>query len=408
MFETLRVRVAIRQSLTLGVMLIIVLTLILSYNITRLSGNIESKLEEMVNARYYNFIAGVVDKEWAKKDTDRDTLAIYIDNENNTRLSNIVFYDSETVKQLIEIAMEEKSTNGRMKIQGNYIAYALQSTALGTFIYVYDYTKDYENLRNMMVIIIIAGALGMVAITMFSFHSAKKSVEPIENAFMKQQELVANASHELKTPLTIINTDLSILNSGRESMTPEQEKWLDSINNQVGRMSNLVTEMLELAKIEASREKQLREPVNLSEVTEGAVLGSEVLAFEHNIDFVTEIKSNVIINAVPAHIEKLIYILLENALKYTDEGGSVTVTVESERKKAMLKVRNTGDGIARENLPKLFDRFYRTDESHTAANSFGLGLAIAKSIVDTHGGTIGVDSKVGEYTEFIVIFRQFN
>lgn len=407
MFEQLRTKMAIRQSLTLGFMLVIVLTLIFSYNISKLSSDIDNRLEDMINARYYNFINGTME-DTHKKETDRDTLAIFVDNENTVFLSNIGFYDAETVQELIDAAFARQTLDGRMKINGNFIAYAVQNSALGNFIYVYDYTKDYQNLRNMMVIIIIAGSLGMVAITLFSFSAAKKNVAPIENAFNKQQELVANASHELKTPLTIINTDLSILNSSREGMTDEQVKWLDSIYSQVGRMSNLVTEMLELAKIEAGGEKLLREPVNLSQMTEGVVLGAEVLAFEHNINLETHIQEAVFIHAVPAHIEKLIYILIENALKYTKDGGDVTVTLEAERKKAVLKVRNTGEGIERENLPKLFDRFYRTDEAHTASDSFGLGLAIAKSIADAHGGTIGVDSKVGEYTEFLVVFRQSN
>ena len=408
MFEQLRVRFAIKQSLSLGVMLVIVLALIFSYNVSKLSNDIDSKLNAMVGASYFNFINGSLDEDGIKKDVGRDTLAIFIDNENTVFLNDIGFYDASTIKALIEKVLENESDSGNLRINGNYAAYAYRINALGRFIYIYDYTVDFENMRSMLIIMCIAGSLGMIAITLFSFNSARKSVAPIEKAFVKQQELVANASHELKTPLTIINTDISILNSSRESLTAEQRKWLDSINGQISRMSNLVTEMLELAKMESGKNNDIKVPVNLSEVAESVVLGAEVLAFEHNITFETDIKSSVMINGVEAQIEKLIYILTENALKYTDEGGKVTVSVSGDRKKAVLKVKNTGAGIARENLPKLFDRFYRTDEAHTASNSFGLGLAIAKSIVDSHGGTIGVDSKEGEFTEFVVLFRQSN
>lgn len=408
MFEQLRVRFAIKQSLSLGVMLVIVLALIFSYNLSKLSNDIDSKLNAMVGASYFNFINGSLDEDGIKKDVGRDTLAIFIDNENTVFLSDIGFYDASTIKAIIEKVLENESDSGNLRINGNYAAYAYRINALGRFIYIYDYTVDFENMRSMLIIMCIAGSLGMIAITLFSFNSARKSVAPIEKAFVKQQELVANASHELKTPLTIINTDISILNSSRESLTAEQRKWLDSINGQISRMSNLVTEMLELAKMESGKNNEIKVPVNLSEVAESVVLGAEVLAFEHNITFETDIKSSVMINGVEAQIEKLIYILTENALKYTDEGGKVTVSVSGDRKKAVLKVKNTGAGIARENLPKLFDRFYRTDEAHTASNSFGLGLAIAKSIVDSHGGTIGVDSKEGEFTEFVVLFRQSN
>ena len=408
MFEQLRVRFAIKQSLSLGVMLVIVLALIFSYNLSKLSNDIDSKLNAMVGASYFNFINGSLDEDGIKKDVGRDTLAIFIDNENTVFLSDIGFYDASTIKAIIEKVLENESDSGNLRINGNYAAYAYRINALGRFIYIYDYTVDFENMRSMLIIMCIAGSLGMIAITLFSFSSARKSVAPIEKAFVKQQELVANASHELKTPLTIINTDISILNSSRESLTAEQRKWLDSINGQISRMSNLVTEMLELAKMESGKNNEIKVPVNLSEVAESVVLGAEVLAFEHNITFESDIKGSVMINGVEAQIEKLIYILIENALKYTDEGGKVTVSVSGDRKKAVLKVKNTGAGIARENLPKLFDRFYRTDEAHTASNSFGLGLAIAKSIVDSHGGTIGVDSKEGEFTEFVVLFRQAN
>lgn len=408
MFEQLRVRFAIKQSFSLGVMLVIVLALIFSYNISKLSNDIDNKLNAMVGASYFNFINGSIDEDGIRKDVGRDTLAIFIDNDNTVYLNDIAFYNAATVKAIIDKVIENGSDGGNLRIDGNYAAYAYRTNALGQFIYIYDYTLDFENMRSMLIIMCIAGSLGMIAITIFSFSSARKSVAPIERAFVKQQELVANASHELKTPLTIINTDISILNSSRESMTEEQQKWLDSINGQISRMSNLVTEMLELAKMESGKDNEIKVPVNLSDVTESVVLGAEVLAFEHNITLESDIRESVMINGVEAQIEKLIYILVENALKYTDEGGKVTVSVSGDRKKAVLKVKNTGAGIARENLPKLFDRFYRTDEAHTASNSFGLGLSIAKSIVDSHGGTIGVDSKEGEFTEFVVLFRQTN
>lgn len=409
MFEQLRIKVAIRQSLTMGVMLVIILMMIFSYNATRLSATIDENLAELSSSKYVYFF-GDEGGNKVISDKYRDNLAIWIDTKNNVFLSDIAFYEEDTVKQLLDTALSKKTANGRATINGNFMAYSVQESFLGTFIYVYDYTKDFENLRNMTVMIIIAGAVGIVAITLVSFRFAKNSVAPIEDAFNKQQDLVANASHELKTPITIINADLEILNATRDTMSEEQVKWLDSINSQLSRMSRLVTEMLELARIEGNRDKTPAETVNLSTVAESVVLEAEVLAFEHSINFETEIENGVEIQGVTAHIEKLIYILVENALKYTPHGGTVKVSVSGERKKAILKVRNTGEGIEREKLPKLFDRFYRTDESHTGteSNSFGLGLAIAKSIVDSHGGTIGVDSVEGEFTEFVVIFKGNN
>ena len=402
---------AIRQSLILGIMLLIMLTVIFTYSITRLNATIDETLADMTEDGFYRFIRDKPDPNsnvGLIKDSGRDTMTIYIDSDNIVKLSNIAFYDSETIDTIIERVSKDKSPSGRLNIKGNRIAYAFVETNDGNLIHVFDYSKDYENIRNMLVAMVIAGSLGLVAIILFSFKTAKNSVDPIEAAFVKQQELVANASHELKTPLTIINADLEILNSSRDSMSQEQLRWLDSINGQVGRMSNLITEMLELAKFEAMSDDLSFEDVNLSEVTEGVVLGVEALAFEHNITFETNIREHIMVSAVSKHIEKLIYILVENALKYTNVGGTVTVSLESDRKRAVLKVKNTGDGVSKENLTKLFDRFYRADEAHTSTGSFGLGLAIAKSIVDAHGGKIGADSVEGKYTEFTVVLRQVN
>lgn len=404
MFEQLRIKVAIRQSLTLGIMLVIILMLIFVYNTTKISTNIDNNLNNMRNSNYNYFFDEDADGD--KADKNRDTLAILVDGKDKILLSDKNFYDSETVKTLIDYALHSDEQSGRVKIGNKFIAFTVKPFILGDIIFVYDYTKDYENLRNMAAIIIIAGAIGMVAIALLSFKFAKNSVAPIENTFNKQQDLVANASHELKTPITIINTDLSILNATRDTMTEEQCKWLDSIGSQLNRMSALVTEMLELARIENNKDQPQKEKVNLSLIAESVVLESEALAFERNLIMESDVQPDVTVTAVAAHIEKLVYILIENALKYTNEGGTVSVSVTGERKKAILKVRNTGEGIARDKIPKLFDRFYRTDEAHSATNSFGLGLAIAKSIVDAHGGTIGVDSKEGEYTEFVVVLRQ--
>ncbi|NCA92994.1 hypothetical protein EOM82_07105 [bacterium] len=408
MFEQLRIKVAIRQTMSLGIMLILVLSLVYLYNYSRMIITIENTLNEISSIPFLsNNIGngGFLGED--DRTMPRDCLSIYIDNNNIYYTSNDDFYESDTIESIIKyIVSNTDSGNNKIRVDGNYVAYRTEKTFLGRLIYLYDYTKEFVALRNVGIIIVVAGALGIAAIAMFSMRSAKKSVLPIEEAFNKQQDLVANASHELKTPLTIINTDLSILNSSRETLNKDQIKWLDSINSQIGRMSNLINEMLELARFDAVSEKVVFQTVSLSEVAYGVLLNAEVLAFENDIALNSKIEPDIKIQGVCANIEKLVYILVENALKYTNKGGKVDVEVYSERKRAILKIKNTGEGISKENLPKLFDRFYRTDESHGSSGSFGLGLAIAKAIVDSHNASIGVDSIPGEYTEFIVIFKQ--
>jgi len=408
MFEQLRIKVAIRQTISLGIMLIIVLSLVYLYNYSRMLITIENTLEDMSSIPFFSYNIGSdgFDSE-DNRALPRDCLSIYVDNNNVYYTSNDDFYEVATIESIIKYVVNNTdSENNKIRVDGNYVAYRTEKTFLGRLIYLYDYSKEFIAVRNVGIIIVVAGALGIAAISLFSMRSAKKSVVPIEDAFNKQQDLVANASHELKTPLTIINTDLSILNSSRDTLSKDQIKWIDSINNQIGRMGNLINEMLELARLDAVNEKIAFHTVSISEVAYGVVLNAEVLAYENEITLNNKIEPDIKIQGVSDHIEKLIYILVENALKYTNKGGKVDVEVYSERKRAVFKVRNTGEGISKEDLPKLFDRFYRTDEAHGSTGSFGLGLAIAKSIVDSHNGSIGVDSNPGEYTEFIVIFKQ--
>ena len=144
----------------------------------------------------------------------------------------------------------------------------------------------------------------------------------------------------------------------------------------------------------------------MSQIIEVVTLETEVLAFEKQVEMVSEIKKDVFVTANKEDMEKLAFILVENAIKYTPAGGKITVKLSAERRKAALKVKNTGEGIEREAIPKLFDRFYRCDESHAENGSFGLGLSIAKAIADADNAGLGVDSQVGKYTEFVVELKE--
>lgn len=406
MFEQLKIKVAVRQSMIWGVVLVMALFIVSTYNIVNMYREIDRKLTEIADMPYYSFFDGEINNSIGEK--NRDTMAIFVTKDGNVIPSNDL-YEEETVKQIVNAVFDDSGeVEGYLLVGDNRVAYKCTQTTMVDAVYLCDYTEEYEYILKTMLITIVAGSVGIIAIALISVSWSKRNVAPVEDAFNKQQELVANASHELKTPITIINTDLSILNGSADNLTDEQKKWLDNIGNQVNRMSRLVGEMLLLARLEANGKNQLREEVNLSTVTEGVVLESEALAFEKNVSFTTSIQEDVKISAVAANIEKLVYILVENALKYTPRDGTVTVTVTAERKRASLSVRNTGDGIKKDDIPKLFDRFYRVDESHSTPTGFGLGLAIAKSIVDSCGGTIGVDSKEGEYTEFLVVFKQLN
>ncbi len=401
MFEQLKIKIAIRQSIIWGIVLVIALFLVFTFNVTRMYSDVDRKLAAASEIKYYRFLLD--GKEEINEGKNIGITTVFITRDGRVFRSDNASFDREAMMKIIEAVYKSKKGDGYLRIGGNRIAFLAEDNELGKAIYLCDFTEDFKRSRDMMMFTTLAGLVGIIAIALISVRWSKRTVAPVEDAFEKQQDLVANASHELKTPITIINTDLAILSDSSDNFTEDQKKWLNNIGTQVNRMSELVGEMLLLARLEAKGKDEPKEEVDLSRVTECVVLEAEVLAFEKNVTLITEIKPDIKICAVKQNIEKLIFILFENALKYTPTGGEVTVKVDGDKKKATISVRNTGEGIKKEDVPKLFDRFYRVDEAHSTKEGFGLGLSIAKSIVDFSGGKIGVNTEEGKYTEFIIL-----
>ena len=403
MFRKLLRRTAVYQIAVIGAVLLAVFAFSCVYNYERMTANVDKKLSQLEKIGAYFEEASDTDFE---RDEVRNMLVIRVYSDGKYKVSDLGFYDEETVIKIITLATESKD---KVNVNGNYVAYSAVKNGGDVFytLYVYDYTGDYNGFLVNLLTILLTGIAVMVVVAFFITRFTIRNLAPIEEALIKQKELVANASHELKTPLTIINTNLEILNLSSDEFSDEQKKWLAGIGTQVNRMSAMINEMLLLARLEAMREKDFIK-LNLSEIAESVVLETEALAYEKRIEMTSDIAPNIHITARHADIEKLAYILIENALKYTEPEGKINVTLTTEKHKAILKVRNTGEGIPREMMPKLFDRFYRCDEAHTESGSFGLGLSIAKAITDANNGTIGVDSKEGSYTEFLAVFKETN
>ena len=244
---------------------------------------------------------------------------------------------------------------------------------------------------------------GMLAIFLFFYFFARRAIKPVKQSFLRQQELIANASHELKTPLTVVKTNLELIQSDKSATVADNQKWLDSADYQLDRMQSLILDMLELTKYETKNINLEREEIQINDIVEGMTLSFEAICYEKSIklDYFAEEDINVVANK--AEIEKIVGILLDNALKYTPRKGKMTLLLQKNRRHAVISLTNTGDGIPKEKLDHIFDRFYKVDPSHKdTGNSFGLGLSIAKSIVDSLKGEITCECQVGEYTRFVV------
>lgn len=264
----------------------------------------------------------------------------------------------------------------------------------------FDITASRQSLLELLAAFVGVGVLTLLAMLGISILFAKRAVAPIEQSYHKQKRFVQDASHELKTPLASIRANLEALQANKQETVQSQEKWLNHISHETRRMNKLVTELLELARADQTEQTVTLEPICLSNLLERTLLSVETMLYEKGISLQQQIEADVSVGGSPDKVEQIIRILLDNACKYTDAHGGIEVCLYREKKYAVLTVSNTGEGIAPEHIDKIFDRFYRVDDSRKHTGSYGLGLPIAKSLVEQMGGILSVCSVPYQQTTF--------
>lgn len=264
---------------------------------------------------------------------------------------------------------------------------------------VYDNSAEQNTLAALIVVLIVVFVTAVGIIFIFGYIMSGWVLKPTREAYSRQKTLVANASHELKTPITIINANLDVLSSNADTTVGENTKWLDNIEDQTKRMNDLIMEMLELSSFESAQYVPDMRFMNLSEELEGLVLSFEAACFERDIKLDVSIRPDVTGMFDNKGISKLALILLDNAIKYCNDKGNIIIKLRLKKKSVMLSVANTGDKIPPETMDKLFERFYK---SGSASKSFGLGLSMAKTITENMHGKIACMSDEN-FTTFTVV-----
>lgn len=306
------------------------------------------------------------------------------------------FY-AEALKKALAIDRE----TGQFAHDGNDWAFNAQATNAGTLFVFMDVTAQQAILTNLIYTFAAVGLGMLIVIYFISRFFASRSIAPVKDAFEKQKQFIADASHELKTPLAVIQTNTDVLLANREDTIASQEKWLHYIKQETGRMAKLTGDLLYLTEMEDARTVMLHAEYNLSEALETIMLTMEAVIFEKQLRLEYDIEPGLMTKGSSEQMQQVIMILLDNAIKYAGARGAITLTLNKQQHDAVLSVTNTGDGIAPEHLGRIFDRFYRTDASRSRSQGgHGLGLAIARSIVDQHGGKLQARSTVGESTTF--------
>ena len=315
--------------------------------------------------------------------------------------------NNDTLQTTVDKILKSNKESGKVDISNSNYSYLKANSPFGTKIAFMERSQYDNMLFQLFKTLILIGFISLIILLLISIYLTNKSIIPIKETFEKQKQFIADASHELKTPLAIIKTNTSLILSHPDSTIKSQSKWINYINSQTDRMSELISEMLSLAKMDTAKNQLPLSPINVSKVIESMILMFDAVIYENNIELETNISKNLFINGDKESLKKLFSIIMDNAIKYTDKNGNITVLLFSEKNKVKMIIRNTGEGISPENLERVFERFYRVDSSRDReTGGYGLGLSIASSIVKQHKGKIYAKSKVGEFTSFIIEIPQ--
>ena len=318
-------------------------------------------------------------------------------------ITNIISYTDNGLSnvEIMQLALNFINTNKKYEIGNLYFdRYSYSLTSKNNLI-ILDNTainnKLGEYFRMSLLIFILLETLNVY----ISNRLTKWLTKPVINLFDKQKQFIVDASHELKTPLSVIMASAEALEED-----PKEKKWLNNIKTEAERMNKLVIDLLDLAKSENINDKQNYSINNLSKIIEKTSLTFESLVYENKLELETNIEDDIMYKCNSDKIKQLLGILLDNAIKHSNDNSKIFVNLYKNKNNITLEVKNRGKEIPKEDQEKIFDRFYRADESRNRnENRYGLGLAIAKNIVANHNGKIFVNCKDG-YTTFKVMFKQ--
>lgn len=309
--------------------------------------------------------------------------------------------DWETAQSLADAALAQGGDRG--SLSGEHLDFLVRTENGARYVGFADNSSIGQSVRRQLLTSLAILIPTLLAFWLISRFLARWSLRPVEEAWDKQRQFVADASHELKTPITVILANTDIVLAHPENKVAEESKWLEYTRDEAERMKSLVNDLLFLAKSDASQAPLNPAPVEFDHLVTGSLMSFESVAFESGVELEDKVESGLTVPGDSAQLRRLVVILLDNAVKYAGAGGKVTVRLEGERDAVRLTVRNTGTPIPAEHLAHLFERFYRADAARDRQQGgYGLGLAIAKSIVDAHGGNISVQSGEGEGTVFTV------
>ena len=408
MIKKLRNRFVRLSMILLSVVLIVTFLFITLVLFGRITESVRDTLKNYSSETYFSrqFALGVSDSEAENYAIDPASICVVGVNEVGTMivLDDIGkgYMDADTLKTCVGLVLNSDFEFGQ--ISHYRLFYYKTDLGFGYRIAFADSSRYFNYLRDVAVADAIIFFVAFPVLYILLRNLAKIFVRPVQKAWEQQQNFVADASHELKTPLTVILANSDILLTHPDETVSEQEKWVRSTKEEATHMKDMVNKMLFLAQNENLKPQKITGCVNLSELATRLLLQFEPVAYEAGVELTSEIENGLILSADQTAVNQIIHILLDNAVKYAGLGGHASLTAAKKKNGVCLITRNTGAPIPPEDLPHIFERFYRSDKARTSGSGYGLGLAICKSLAEQQNAKISVTSSAQEGTVFTVTF----
>lgn len=292
------------------------------------------------------------------------------------------FLASEETGATIIAGSEPSSTSGKPET--------------GRLITFYDAPSTLEQLRGLAATLVAVAALALLAALLISWLIASRAIRPAQAAWERERQFVADASHELKTPLSIVCSSYDVLAANADQTVASQQRWMEGIRYGTDRMEALIDSMLALSRADEGEDarEDSEELFDLGAIATKSIRANAARAAEKGIVPSTAIDPGIMARGDRETAEQILDALMDNALKYTDPHGSIAIIVEEADGRAVFRITNTGQAVAEGDLPHVFDRFWRADRSRADNGSagYGLGLSIARACAERLGGTLTAQS----------------
>ncbi len=396
MLKHLRVKLVCILMAVVTVMLVIILGLVLYFTQQNLTQNSLQMLQTLSKES---------DRPGYPMDKPRDVSLPYfvvkLGAQNEIIATEDGYYDLSDEAFLTEVTDFVLFSNNMTGVIDEYNLRFMRSVAPeGQRIVFADISSEHDTMGSLWKLCLLVGFFSLAGFLFVSIFLARWAVKPVAHAWEQQNQFVADASHELKTPLTVILTNAELI----QSPAYDEEAKLQSagsILTMARQMRALVTGLLDLARADNGAAKAAMTRLDFSELASDTLLPFEPLYYEKGLSLTSEIESSVTLTGSEVHLRQVLEILLDNAMKYASPQASVVLRLKKHGQHCLLSVANMGEHIPPAELKSIFTRFYRADKARSNTGSYGLGLSIAESIVREHSGKIWAESRDGINTFFV-------